>query len=152
MNRLKPIPPRASVMDFALKKTSRGNVEVHTPSERREPRLDTPRSLSPRKRQRTGINVQEHNPFDVDDAYVYLDYTTSQRGKVIPFFARHTQLQILEYRQLMITFVNGCLGGLNNCNNFSTGNQFQIIQDASDAMQIHLCIGVLTAMECLQLV
>jgi hypothetical protein len=82
MNRLKPIPPRASVMDFSLKKTSRGDVQVHKPIERPETQPDTPRSCSPRKRQRTGITLEDHNPFDEDDAYVYLDHTTSQRGKV----------------------------------------------------------------------
>ena len=82
MNRLKAIPPRASVMDFSLKQTSKGEVQIHKASDRPQDPIGIPGLSSPRKKQRTAINLEEPNPFEMDDAYVYLDHTASQRGKV----------------------------------------------------------------------
>lgn len=71
MNRLRAIPPRASIVEFSLHKTSRGEVQrqqdmVRTPSESRQ------RSTSPRKRQRLEDDGMEPN-FQ-EDAFVYLEY------------------------------------------------------------------------------
>lgn len=150
MNRLKPIPPRISLVDFSLKKTSRRVVEVHTPLERSAPRGNSSRSSSPKKRQRTGIDSEVHNPFDVDDAFVYLD-DPLKAGKVFEFCSFGDNFTVY-CRPHMIIFVNGYPGELNNCNRFLIWNQFLTIQDVFYAMQIQPCIGVGTAMECRLLV
>src|SRR5271156_930417 len=72
MSRFRPIPLHAEVVEFSLKKKSRGEVQQQKVLDRTPPYRGGQPSTSPRKRQRienedlSGINIPE-------DAFVYVD-------------------------------------------------------------------------------
>jgi len=72
MSRFRPIPPRAEVVEFSVKKTSRGEVQQQKVLDRTPPSGGGQASTSPRKRQRIEIeDIAETNI--PDDAFVYVD-------------------------------------------------------------------------------
>jgi hypothetical protein len=74
MSRFRPIPPRAAVVEFTMKKTSRGEVQQQREMDRTPPSRgpEGHPSMSPRKRQRMeDEGVSETNI--QDDAFVYVD-------------------------------------------------------------------------------
>jgi len=72
MRGFRPIPPRAAVVEFSVKKTARGEVQQQKVMDQTLPSRGGQPSTSPRKRQRmededvSGTNIQE-------DAFVYVD-------------------------------------------------------------------------------
>src|SRR5271155_1478741 len=87
MNRLRPIPDRASIVNFTFKQDSNGRLVQQQPlMVWPEHRSGRGRSTSPRKRQRTAEDY-DHPIQTADDAFVYLDHDLPQySGSVrIPF-------------------------------------------------------------------
>jgi hypothetical protein len=80
MNRLRPIPDRASLVEFTFKQNSNGRlVQQQTPMVRPEHLLGQGLPTSPRKRQRMGGNY-DHPMQTADDAFVYLDHDLPQHS------------------------------------------------------------------------
>jgi hypothetical protein len=88
MNRLRPIPEAASVVEFTFKQDSYGRlVQQQTPMVRPEHRSGRSDSTLSRKRRRMGGDYEQPIP-TVDDAFVYLDHHLPQYSSLvrIPFW------------------------------------------------------------------
>jgi hypothetical protein len=84
MRRFQPIPPRAQVVEFSVKKTSRGEVQQVKVMDRTIPSQGGQPSTSPRKRQR--IEHQEMSTPNIpEDAFVYVDPPEGQGHVCVQF-------------------------------------------------------------------
>ena len=115
MNRLRPIPDPASIVEFTFKQDSNGRlIQQQTPMVRPEHRSGRSGSTSPRKRQQTGGDF-EHPILTADNAFVYLDHDLPQYSGLVripfPFTVFHSAE--LSFGQRKTTFVNGSLAVTN---------------------------------------